>query len=65
MEIHLPVWDQKGNLIEREKDEISGTIASWTPVSSQEFHSLSREVIDKMERAAEKEVPARAFNLVA
>lgn len=32
---------------------------------SKEFHPLSREVIDNMERTAEKEVPARAFNLVA
>lgn len=32
---------------------------------SKEFHSLSRVGIDNMERTAEKEVPARAFNLAA
>lgn len=56
----------KGNLMEREKEEISGTISEPDPCfQSKEFHSLSREVIDSMERAAEKEVPARAFNWAA
>ena len=66
METHLPVCDVKGNLIQREKEEISGTITKLDPCfQSKESHSLSREVIDNMERTAEKEVPTRAFNLVA
>lgn len=56
----------KGNLMQREKEEISGTISEPDPCfQSKEFHPLSGEVIDSMERAAEKEVPARAFNWVA
>lgn len=56
----------KGNLMEREKEEISGTISEPDPCfQSKAFHSLSGEVIDSVERAAEKEVPARAFNWAA
>lgn len=66
METHRPVCDAKGNLIQREKEEISGTIFELDPCfQPEESHSLSREVIDNVERAAEKEVPTRAFNLVS
>ena len=63
----LAACEAEGNLIEREKEESN----LWHHLEmdpcfqSKEFQSPSGEVIDNVQRTAEKEVPAGAFNLVA
>lgn len=49
---------QKGNLIDREKEGISGTISELDPCfQSKEFHSLSREVMTIWKEQLKRKCP--------